>query len=122
MPYEPILIIEAKPCTIKKICTCCTRWGCLDFLIYTGGDTVPVEDKQLYGFGGAIAKHLVGTIPTEKVTHLFTDRYFTGLAILDYVLSRNVYLTGTVMTNRTDGVTESFPKDTYMERGSSVSR
>ncbi|GFR23866.1 piggyBac transposable element-derived protein 3 [Trichonephila clavata] len=89
---------------------------------FSGADTVPVEDKQLYGFGGAVAKHSVGTIPTEKVTHLFTDRCFTGLAILDYLVSRNVYLTGTVMINRTDGVAESFPKDTCMDRGSSVSR
>ncbi|GFR19974.1 piggyBac transposable element-derived protein 3 [Trichonephila clavata] len=122
MLYETILTIEAKPCRIKRNCTWCTRWACLDFLIYTGADTVPVGDKQLYDFGGAVAKHLVDTIPTEKVTHLFTDRYFTGLAILDYLVSRNVYLTGTVMTNRTDGVTESFPKDTCMERGSLVSR
>ncbi|GFR33833.1 piggyBac transposable element-derived protein 3 [Trichonephila clavata] len=121
-PYATILTIAAKPCAIKKICTCCTRWACLDFLIYTGTDTVPVEDKQLYGLGGAVAKNSISTIPTEKVTHLFTDRYFTGRAILDYLVSRNVYLTGTVMTNRTDGVAESFPKDTCMERGSSVSR
>ncbi|GFU71704.1 piggyBac transposable element-derived protein 3 [Trichonephila clavipes] len=67
-------------------------------------------------------KHFVGTIPTAKVTHIFTDRYFTGLAILDYLLSRNIYLTGTVMTNRIDGVAGSFPRDTDMERGSSVSR
>ncbi|GFY54005.1 piggyBac transposable element-derived protein 3 [Trichonephila inaurata madagascariensis] len=85
-------------------------------------DTVPVEDKQLYGLGGAVVKHLVGNIPTAKVTHLCTDRYFTGRAILDYLVSRNVYLIGTVMTNRTDGVTGSFPKDTDMERGSPVSR
>ncbi|GFT46943.1 piggyBac transposable element-derived protein 3, partial [Nephila pilipes] len=44
------------------------------------------------------------------------------LAILDYLESRNVYLTGTVMTNRTDGVAGSFPKDTGIERDSSVSR
>ncbi|GFR21881.1 piggyBac transposable element-derived protein 3 [Trichonephila clavata] len=85
-------------------------------------DTVPVEDKQLYGLRGEVVKYLVSTIPTAKVTHLFTDRYFTGLTILDYLVSRNVYLTGTVMTNRTDGVAESFPKDTCMERGSSVFR
>ncbi|GFV90357.1 piggyBac transposable element-derived protein 3 [Trichonephila clavipes] len=35
---------------------------------------------------------------------------------------RNINLAGTVMTNRTDGVAGSFPKDTDMERGSSVSR
>ncbi|GFW16870.1 piggyBac transposable element-derived protein 3 [Trichonephila clavipes] len=52
----------------------------------------------------------------------FRDTGFQGLAILDYLVSRNIYLTGTVMTNRTDGVAGSFPKDTYMERGSSVSR
>ncbi|GFY24935.1 piggyBac transposable element-derived protein 3 [Trichonephila clavipes] len=74
-------------------------------------DTVLVEDKQLYGLGEAVVKHMVSTIPTAKVTHIFTNRYFAGIAILDYLVSRNIYLTGTVMTNRTDGVTGSFPKD-----------
>ncbi|GFY43374.1 hypothetical protein TNIN_232841 [Trichonephila inaurata madagascariensis] len=46
----------------------------------------------------------------------------TGRAILDYLVSRNVYLIGTAMTNRLDGVTGSFPQNTDMERGSPVSR
>ncbi|GFR32346.1 hypothetical protein TNCT_74571 [Trichonephila clavata] len=91
MPYETILTIEAKPCRILKKAPDGLVWI---FLIYTGADTVPVEDKQLYGLEGAVVKHLVGTIPAAKVTHLFTGRYFTGLAILNYLVSRNVYLTG----------------------------
>ncbi|GFY48790.1 piggyBac transposable element-derived protein 3 [Trichonephila inaurata madagascariensis] len=122
MPYETILTIQAKPCRVKKFSLAAPDGLGLDLLIYTGADTVPVQDKQLYGLRGADVKHLVGTIPTAKVTHLCTDRYFTGRAILDYLVSRNVYLIGTVMTNRTDGVTGSFPKDTDMERGLPVSR
>ncbi|GFY38232.1 piggyBac transposable element-derived protein 3 [Trichonephila inaurata madagascariensis] len=122
MPYEAILTIQAKSCRIKKFALAVPDGLVLDFLIYTEAGIVPVEDKQLYGLGGAVVKHMVGTIPTAKITHLCTDRYFTGRAILDYLVSRNVYLIGTVMTNRTDGATGSFPKDTDMERGSPVSR
>ncbi|GFY56327.1 piggyBac transposable element-derived protein 3 [Trichonephila inaurata madagascariensis] len=122
IPYETILTIQAKSCRIKKFALAAPDGLVLDFLIYTGADTVPVEDKQLYGLGGAVVKLLVGTIPTAKVTHFCTDRYFTGRAILDYLVSKNVFLIGTVMTNRTDGITGSFPKDTDMERGSTISR
>ncbi|GFY54680.1 piggyBac transposable element-derived protein 3 [Trichonephila inaurata madagascariensis] len=81
----------------------------------------PVGLKNLRLLHQMVVKHLVGTIPTAKVTHLCTDRYFTGRAILDYLVSRNVFLIGTVITNRTDGVTVSFPKDTDMKRRSPVS-
>ncbi|GFY20193.1 piggyBac transposable element-derived protein 3 [Trichonephila clavipes] len=93
MPYEAILTIKPNPVGLKIFVLAAPDGLVLDFLIYTGADTVLVEDKQLY-----------------------------GLAILDYLVSRNIYLTGTVMTNRTDGVAGSFPKDIDMERGSSVSR
>ncbi|GFX96327.1 piggyBac transposable element-derived protein 3 [Trichonephila clavipes] len=121
-PMRQYLPSKPNPVGLKIFVLAAPDGLVLDFLIYTGADTVLVEDKQLYGLGGAVVKHLVGTIPTAKVTHIFTDRYFTGLAILDYLVSRNIYLTGTVMTNRTDGVAGSFPKDIDMERGSSVSR
>ncbi|GFY66308.1 hypothetical protein TNIN_376541 [Trichonephila inaurata madagascariensis] len=73
MPYETILTIQTKPCRIKKFALAAPDGLVLDFLIYTGADTVPVEDKQLYGLGGAVVKHLVGTIPTAKPIYVPTD-------------------------------------------------
>ncbi|GFQ97900.1 piggyBac transposable element-derived protein 3 [Trichonephila clavata] len=119
-PMRQYLPSKPNPVGLKIFVLAAPDGLVLDFLIYTGADTVPVEDKQLYGLGGTVVKHLVGTIPTAKVTHLFTDRYFTALAILDYLGSRNLYLTGTVMTNRTDGVAESF--HLYGERFISFSK
>ncbi|GFV76155.1 piggyBac transposable element-derived protein 3 [Trichonephila clavipes] len=116
------LLSKPNPVGLKIFVLAAPDGLVLDFFIYTGADTVLVEGKQLYSLGGAVVKHLVGTIPTAKVTHIFTNRYFTGLSILDYLVSRNIYLTGTVKTNRTDVVAESFPRDTDMERGSPVSQ
>ncbi|GFU06178.1 piggyBac transposable element-derived protein 3 [Nephila pilipes] len=109
---------KPKPVGLKNFVLAAPDGLVLEFLIYLEADTIPVEDKQLYGLGGVVVKHLVDTIPTPKVTYLFTGKYFTELVILYYLVSRNVYLTGTVMTNCTDGVAGSFPKDTDMERGS----
>ncbi|GFR25351.1 piggyBac transposable element-derived protein 3 [Trichonephila clavata] len=44
-PMRQYLPSKPNPVGLKKICTCCTRWACLDFFkIITGADTVPVED------------------------------------------------------------------------------
>ncbi|GFS55705.1 piggyBac transposable element-derived protein 3 [Nephila pilipes] len=86
-PMRQYLPSKPNPVGLKYFVLAAPDGLVLDFLVYTGTDTVPVEDKQLYGLEGAVVKRLVGTIPTAKVTHLFTDRYFTGLAILDYLVS-----------------------------------
>ncbi|GFQ77286.1 piggyBac transposable element-derived protein 3 [Trichonephila clavata] len=92
-PVRQYLLSKPNPVGLKIFLLGAPDGLVLDFLIYTGADTIPVEDKQLYGLGGAVVKHLVGTIPKQNV-----------------------------MTNLNDGVAESFPKDTCMERRSSVSR
>nr|AHN53433.1 DDE domain transposase [Nuttalliella namaqua] len=94
----------------------------LDFVIYTGKNTVPDSDVKELGLGGAVVKKLIETVPPEKPVLLFTDRYFTSLKLLDYLLSRNVYLTGTVMANRTGGVAATLPKDSDMARGTSAQK
>ncbi|GBN25087.1 hypothetical protein AVEN_77997-1 [Araneus ventricosus] len=98
--------------------------------IYTGKNTVADNDMKSFGLGGSIVKHLVSSISVSKPTCLFTDRYSTGLAILDYLRTGNPRLPENQkylydwynMSNRTEGAAESFPKDRDMERGSSTFR
>ncbi|XP_054724349.1 piggyBac transposable element-derived protein 2-like [Uloborus diversus] len=113
---------KPNPVGLKNFINAAQDGLVLDFLIYTGADTVSTNDKISYGLGGAVVKHLVATVPTTSVTHLFTDRYFTGIPILDYLRIRNISLTGTIMRNRTDGAADNFPQDRDMERGSSTFR
>ncbi|KAG0410160.1 hypothetical protein HPB47_012722 [Ixodes persulcatus] len=47
----------------------------LDYVIYTGKNTVPEEDIKTYGLGGAVVKRLVEPLDAKEIpTLLFTDR------------------------------------------------
>ncbi|GFS65012.1 piggyBac transposable element-derived protein 3 [Nephila pilipes] len=49
-PIRQYLPSKPNPVRLKKLVLAAPDGLVLDFLIYTGADTVPVEDKQLYGF------------------------------------------------------------------------
>lgn len=70
--------------------------------------------------GGSVVKKLTESVPTDKPVLVFTDRFFTSVKLLDRLLQKHVYLTGTTMANRTEGIAATFPKDKEMSRGSSV--
>lgn len=53
----------------------------LDFVIYTVADTVPTDEKTLYGLGGATVKHLVSTVTETSVYHLFIYISFISFII-----------------------------------------
>ncbi|GFR30747.1 piggyBac transposable element-derived protein 3 [Trichonephila clavata] len=69
-PMRQYLLSKPNPVGLKKFVLGAPDGLVLDFLIYTGADIVPVEDKQLYGLGGASGWYYTN----RKVTHLFTDR------------------------------------------------
>lgn len=121
VPNETMRAWETLFCWIEELCTCSTRWIVLGILIHTRKSIVPLTDIQSCGLGGIIVNHLVRTIPTTKPTHLFTDKYFTRIVILAFLMTQNIFLTGTVVSNRTDVVVAGFPKDIDVIRESSVS-
>ncbi|GBM94280.1 PiggyBac transposable element-derived protein 3, partial [Araneus ventricosus] len=121
-PMRQYVPSKPNPVGLKNFVLAARDGLVLDFIIYTGKNTVADNDMKSFGLGGSIVKHLVSSISVSKPTYLFTDRYFTGLAILDYLRTKNIYMTGTIMSNRTEGAAESFPKDRDMERGSSAFR
>ncbi|XP_054720937.1 piggyBac transposable element-derived protein 3-like [Uloborus diversus] len=93
----------------------------LDFVIYQGKGTVPEDDVKTFGLGGAIVKRLVESIKNPNYQQVInTDRYFTGIKIAEYLLSKGIYSTGTVMSNRTQSGAQKFPSDNIMVRGDYV--
>ncbi|KAG0421278.1 hypothetical protein HPB47_002826 [Ixodes persulcatus] len=92
----------------------------LDFLIYTRKGIVIHTDMKAFGLGGALVKKLMETV-ISKDAHAFTDRYFMGLKIIDFLLKENKFLTGTVNANRTEGAPARLPSDKDMTRGQAVS-
>jgi hypothetical protein len=74
----------------------------LDFYLYQGGGTsiesalYPMPEKQ--DLGGRVVLKLVDTL--SKHTSIYIDRYFTSVALLDTLLNRTIYATGTLKKDR----------------------
>lgn len=74
----------------------------LDFEIYQGAITTKlapeVNGKLKLGTGGRAVLRLAETCPPG--THLYFDRYFTGMALLDALREKGISGTGTTMKQR----------------------
>ncbi|KAH8032921.1 hypothetical protein HPB51_003798 [Rhipicephalus microplus] len=114
--FRQYLPSKPNPLGLKNSVLASPDGPVLDFVVYTGKNTVDADDSKLYGLGRAVVKKLATTI-TDDRAHTFTDRYFTGLQIMDHLLERTVFLTGTVNANRTKGAAANLPSDKAMKRG-----
>nr|XP_037286102.1 piggyBac transposable element-derived protein 3-like [Rhipicephalus microplus] len=117
--FRQYLPSKPNPLGLKNFVLASPDGLVLDFVVYTGKNTVDADDSKLYGLGGAVVKKLATTI-TDDRAHIFTDRYFTGLRIMDHLLERTVFLTGTANANRTEGAAANLPSDKAMKRGDSA--
>ena len=117
--FRQYLPSKPNPYGIKKIVLASSDGVVLDFLIYSGKGTVSDDEKNQFGLGGAVVHRLIETIPTNENVVLFTDRYFTGLKIVEHLESKGILCTGTVMANRTGDVGKKLKdvKDSKMKRG-----
>ena len=69
---------------------------CLDFDVYTGKESDPPSRN---GVGYDVIEKLTRPY-TNKFHHVYFDRYFTGLPIVEHLLRLNTYASGTVNLNR----------------------
>lgn len=118
-PYRQYVPSKPNPLGLKNFVMASADGLVLDFLIYVGKGTVPDDDMKQLGLGASVVKRLVETGKMCEPTFVFTDRYFTGIKLADYLLEKKMYLTGTVMANRTGGVAATLAPDKSMERGES---
>lgn len=67
-----------------------------DFEVYQGSK-MPLDWKYL-GLGPSVVMRLAQSTP--EGSHLFSDRYFNRLSLIQELLSKKIFATATVMINR----------------------
>lgn len=78
---------------------CATPTGLiLDFEIYQGKGTFLQQNITNLGVGPSAVIRLSETL--LEGTHIFVDRYFTTMPLLEYMLQKNILVTGTIMKSR----------------------
>jgi hypothetical protein len=98
-PYKQYIPSKPNPVGLKNFVLASPEGLVLDFVIYQGADTYrPVPPEVKIGAGGLVIAHLSETL--SRGTCIYCDRYFTGAGMIRYMLTKDIYITGTVMKNR----------------------
>lgn len=110
MPSKP------NPLGLKNFVLAAPDGLILDFHVYTGKGFIPDDTLKNIGLGAAIVSKLCETVNEDNSCVIYTDRYFTSLKCAELLLSKHIYLTGTVNANRTGGATLKLKDDKRMKR------
>jgi hypothetical protein len=90
---------KPNPVGLKNFVLASPEGLVLDFVIYQGETTFkPMPPHLKLGLGGSVIVHLCDAL--SPGTNLYCDRYFTSINLIDVMLAKQVYVTGTVMKNR----------------------
>lgn len=87
----------------------------LDFIVYQGSTTFKAAASELkLGIGGNVIAHLSDTMLSG--TNIYCDRYFTSPNLIDFMLSKSIYVTGTVMKNRIPEAVTKLSSDKELQK------
>ncbi|XP_051554575.1 piggyBac transposable element-derived protein 4 isoform X1 [Myxocyprinus asiaticus] len=123
-PFRQYMPSKPNPVGMKNFVLASASGIVLDFLLYQGAEALCSQDsagKDL-GLGGMVVAHLAESLhPGSKI---YCDRFFTNMKIVDHMIKKQVYVTGTVMQNRVAEALKKLPGDKTMElhkRGATAS-
>nr|CAI5818578.1 unnamed protein product [Callosobruchus analis] len=71
-------------------------------IIYQGSTTLPTNIQEEYSATNGLVIFLSNRIPEHEGHKLFCDNYFTSLLLLQELLEKGIFVTGTVRVNRLD--------------------
>lgn len=90
---------KPNPVGLKNFVLASPEGLVLDFIIYQGETTFkPTPPHLKLGLGGAVISNLCDSLAMG--TNIYCDRYFTSINLIDFMLTKQIYVTGTVMRNR----------------------
>ncbi|KAI5722453.1 hypothetical protein M8J76_008557 [Diaphorina citri] len=111
MPSKP------NPLGLKNLVMASPDGLILDFHVYTGKGFLPDDVMKTMGLGAGIVTKLCETVDQKNTCVVYTDRYFTSLKCAEVLLEKNIYLTGTVRSDRTGEAVKKLKSDKQMKRG-----
>lgn len=96
-PFRQYIPSKPNPVGIKDFVLANPDGLVLDFVLYQGTASFhPVMTEPKLGVVGLVIAHLSETLP--KGTRLYCDRFFTGIPLIQYMLTKEIYVT--MMKNR----------------------
>ena len=111
---------KPNPIGLKNYVAASQEGLVLDFVVYQGSSSFTAMPADLkLGMGACVIVHLAETLPVG--THIYCDRYFMGPGIVDFMLGKSMYMTGTVMKCRMKAVTKLSDDKTLMRQGRGAS-
>jgi len=106
---------KPHPVGLKNFVAACLDGLVVDFVVYQGANTFMAFPPVLkLGTGGTVVAHLAETF--EEGTHIYCDRYFTSINLTDFLQSKNVYVTETVMKNRVPATLDKLVPDKELQK------
>lgn len=101
---------KPRPVGLKNFVITTSAGLMIDFEVYQGSRT-PLARRDL-GLGPAVVLRLAESVP--KNSHIFFDRYFTTVRLIQELREDQKFGTGTIMSNR---LNLKWKKDSKMKRG-----
>lgn len=101
---------KPRPIGLKNFVITTSKGLMIDFEVYQGSRT-PLPRRDL-GLGPAVVMRFAASIP--KQSHLFFDRYFSMVRLIQELREDGIFGTGTIMANR---LNLNWKKDSKMKRG-----
>ncbi|XP_041846922.1 uncharacterized protein LOC121643526 [Melanotaenia boesemani] len=105
-PFRQYVLLKPNPVGMKNFVLASTDGIVLDFEVYQGAKTLAlqVQESEGLGLGALVIKRLSETL--QPGTKVYCDRFFTTMSAVEHMLRKQVYLTGTVMKNKSAAESE----------------
>ena len=98
-PYRQYVPMKPNPVGLKNYVLATPSGLVLDFVVYQGVNSfADVPEGVRIGAAGLPIAHLAATL--RPGTMLYCDRYFTSIPLIEYMLQKEIYITGTIIKNR----------------------